>query len=401
MPKITKKFVDTLKPKSGDTIHWDSDISRFGVRVRGESMSYILQYRNHEGRTKRLTLGKTTVLTPEQARKLAQDKNADIQKGLDPSYAKQEQRKALNISELCELYLDEGISHKRLSTIRNDKLRISRHIIPLIGSCSVKSLDRATIEKMMLNIVKGKIPVEASKRPLGGNTAATRSVTLLGAILEFARRRGIITMNPAHGIKKPKDNKRDVFLTLEELEVFGKALKQAEKHGEDKSALKAIRLLALTGCRKTEILSLEWSFVDLKEKCFRFADTKTGKQTRPFGQGALDVLHDLQHSGKWVFPSGKTDSYFINLTKVFHRVLAIAHTLSPEIKDKRISLHTLRHTFASTAAQMGYSELTIAGLLGHRLGGVTNRYSHLPDKSLIMAADSISSAIADVLARKK
>jgi integrase len=63
-----------------------------------------------------------------------------------------------------------------------------------------------------------------------------------------------------------------------------------------------------------------------------------------------------------------------------------------------VTPHTLRHSFASVAADLGMSELTIAGLLGHRIGTVTARYAHTADAVLIAAADRVASAIARKLA---
>jgi integrase len=80
----------------------------------------------------------------------------------------------------------------------------------------------------------------------------------------------------------------------------------------------------------------------------------------------------------------------VGLPKAFQKICEKAG-----IED--VSLHTLRHTFAAIAAEMGYSELTIAGLLGHSMQGVTARYAHVPDAALVSAADRISQHIADVL----
>ena len=64
---------------------------------------------------------------------------------------------------------------------------------------------------------------------------------------------------------------------------------------------------------------------------------------------------------------------------------------------KDVTVHTLRHSFAATAAELGFSELTIAGLLGHTVPGVTARYAHVPDSALIAAADRVSERIAAAL----
>ncbi|MEZ5896385.1 MAG: site-specific integrase [Parvularculaceae bacterium] len=153
-----------------------------------------------------------------------------------------------------------------------------------------------------------------------------------------------------------------------------------------------MKALALTGCRRGEILSLPWGWFDAKNSCIRFGDTKTGAQMRPIGKSAVEFLQSQPRNEniEWIFPAKTDDGYFIGLPRVFERLCARAG-----IKDA--SIHTLRHSFASAAAGLGYSELTIAGLLGHSLSGVTARYAHMPDKALLAAADIISLRILDAL----
>ena len=62
-----------------------------------------------------------------------------------------------------------------------------------------------------------------------------------------------------------------------------------------------------------------------------------------------------------------------------------------------VSLHGLRHWFASAAAEMNFSELTIAGLLGHSVKGVTARYATAPDSALLSAADRVSQRMSDLI----
>ncbi|MGD9638280.1 MAG: tyrosine-type recombinase/integrase [Alphaproteobacteria bacterium] len=408
MPKLTKIFIDNIPSQKGEKIFWDDTLIGFGYRVQNNARSWIIKYRNAEGRTKKLTLGNANILAPNQARQLAQEKLAEVIQGKDPASDKIEARKALTIAELCEWYMQEGTHHKKASTLQIDRGRIETHIKPLIGTRGVKTLNRGDIEKFMYDIIKGdkirKIAKSDKKRGVsrvtGGETAASRTVQLLGAILEFARRRELIEFNPAHGIKKPAPNKKDVFLTIEEIEALGGALREAKRLAKNKTVIDAVKLLLLTGCRRNEVLTLKWEYVDFKNKCFRFPDTKTGKQTRPFGQGALNLLLELESHKKseWVFPSSDNVKHLVGLPRTFKSICSMQDVETSEpFLTKEISLHTLRHSFASVAADMGFTELTIAGLLGHSLGGVTNRYSHNVDSSLISAADKISLRIENAL----
>ena len=92
----------------------------------------------------------------------------------------------------------------------------------------------------------------------------------------------------------------------------------------------------------------------------------------------------------WIFPADHGDGHFVGLPRVLKRLCARAG-----IED--VSLHTLRHSFAAVAAELGFSELTIAGLIGHKMPGVTARYAHVPDSALLVAADRVAARVAAAL----
>ena len=215
---------------------------------------------------------------------------------------------------------------------------------------------------------------------------------MLGTILEYARRHDLVPTNVACGVEKFPVGKRIRFLSYDEISELGKAMMVAEDHGENPTALAAIMALALTGCRRQEMLALPWNWLDAQRKCIRFEDTKTGAQLRPLGEAALTHLlgQPKLENSNWIFPAGTGDGNFVGAPRIFQRICEAAR-----IEDA--SLHTLRHTFASVAADLGYSELTIAGLLGHRGSSVTARYAYVPDCALIAAADQVASRIARAL----
>lgn len=423
MPTLSKNFIDSLIPDGTDKTIWDDEIKGFGVRLRGKTKTWILMYRNSFGTKKKLTIGSTNKFTPVEAKKKAKEFLADILlNGKDPALEKIETRKIMNFSDLCDLYLMEGTAHKKPSTIINDKSRIECHLKPLIGHLPIKAINVSVVDKLKLDIINGKTAKRTAtdkKRGLsivkGGQSIAKRTLEMLSAIMEFAITRNYISVNPVKQVKKPKTNKREVFLTIEDLKQLGKALKAAEEiHLCNTTAINAIKLLALTGCRKDEVLSLKWNYVDFDNQCFRFPDTKTGAQIRAFGLGAKHLLENLQlqqddNSNDWAFPATRGDGYLIGLLKAFNKICNLPTDYKNERPDeekkpfisKDICLHTLRHSFASVGADMNYNELTIAGLLGHKLGGVTNRYSHNVDKSLVFAADKISLRIEQALENKE
>jgi integrase len=400
MPKLTKRVVDAIRPdptSRADVFAWDSELRGFGIRIKPSgAASYLIQYRNKEGRTRRLAIGKLRTLTPEEARELARDKLVEATKGGDPSAERHAIKAALTVTELCDLYLSESEGRIKASTLAMDRSRIERHVKPLLGRRSVRSLTLEDIERMQLNIATGKTARKRDGRggeTTGGKGVAARTVGMLGTILELARRRRLINENPARGVARLPEGKQRRFLSLDEISTLGDAVREAEEDGiEGRTGLAAVRFLLLTGLRRMEALSLPWDWVDLRARCIRFADTKSGAQLRPIGATAIELLGALPRAegARFLFPAERGDGHFVGLPRVLARLCGRARLAG-------VSVHVLRHTFAATAAEMGFSELTIAGLLGHSVPGVTARYAHVPDRALVSAADQVAARISAAL----
>ena len=173
-------------------------------------------------------------------------------------------------------------------------------------------------------------------------------------------------------------------------------MREAEAEGENRTGIAAARALLLTGCRKMEILALPWDWLDARARCIRFSDTKSGAQLRPIGAAAANHLdaRPKRDGCEFVFPADRGDGHFVGLPRVLDRLCARAGLAD-------VTVHTLRHSFAASAAELGFSELTIAGLLGHSMPGVTARYAHVPDSALVAAADRVASRIATTLDGKE
>ncbi|MCP4314892.1 MAG: site-specific integrase [Hyphomicrobiales bacterium] len=174
------------------------------------------------------------------------------------------------------------------------------------------------------------------------------------------------------------------------MEKLGEALRAGYEFDLSRNGLDSIRLLLLTGCRRQEILGLRWEEVEFGAQCLRLADTKSGPQTRPIGNAALDVIRDRDRSTKYVFPADSPTGHYVGLPKIWAAVARRAG-LTP------MSIHGMRHRFASAAAEMNFSELIIAGMLGHSFNSVTARYAVTPDTALIAAADQVSERLSDLL----
>lgn len=392
---ITKRTVDSLRP--GDVV-WDESVRGFGVRCQRRDKVYVLKYRFH-GRQRWLSIGKHgSPWTPEKARTEAKKYLGYVADGKDPADARDDAKNDITVSALCDLYMDEGVATKKASTLATDKGRIERHIKPLIGKKRCCQVTRTDIERMMQDIAKGKTATDVKTGPRGraivrgGQGTATKAVTLLGAIFTFAVSRGFRPDNPVHGITKYKTKKYERFLSPAELGRLGRVLSEAEQEGLNLMAINAIRLLIMTGCRRGEILSLQWKHVDFERSCFRLPDSKTGAKIVPVGAPVLKLLEEMPQiqGNPYVLPGETEGSHYVGLPKVWNTIRERA-----DLKDVRI--HDLRHSFASFGAAGGDSLLMIGKLLGHRQSSTTARYAHLSDDPLQAAAERISRTISAAL----
>lgn len=405
--RLTKRNLDALKSVDGeDFTVWDAELTGFGVRIKPSGLkSFIIKYRA-DGRQRKATIGKFGPLTVEQARRLAQVELGKVAGGIDPVAEAKLFLNRLSVSEMCDRYLQDAESGKvrfrgkpkKPSTIAVDKGRIERHIKPLLGGICVDDLTRAEVEGFMHDVTAGVTAIDEKTGPhgraivRGGVHVGAKSVMLLSAVYRHAIKFGWAEENPCRDVEKPPSGHRDRFISENEYAALGKAIRNAIDKDVSPQMCKATIAMLLTGCRRGEILNLIWREVDPTGRCLRLRDTKTGPQMRPCGKTALDFLEGLGRGKKydWVFKSTITDGPIREVRKFVDRICGEAELVG-------VSPHVFRHSYATVAFELGYSELIIAGLLGHRLSSVTSKYAHHVDHVLADAADRVSETIAERL----
>ena len=186
-----------------------------------------------------------------------------------------------------------------------------------------------------------------------------------------------------------KESGRERYLSHKELGKLSEVLKQSEMENiEMPSVINAIRLLILTGCRRNEILSLKWDYINFENNCINLPDSKTGKKTIYLTAPAIEILSNIEtkEGNPYVITGHKIGDHLVNIQKPWARIRKKAG-----LDDVRI--HDLRHTFASHAISAGSSLAMIGALLGHKQAQTTERYAHLADDPLRKEAETIGSVL--------
>ncbi len=387
---------------------FDSVIPGFGLRIfPSGAKSWIFEYRPGEGgrrvAKKRITLGRVSDFTPEAARRLADKYRSSVKTGIDPQGYKTEQRQAPTVEELTEVFLADHVGSKRkASTKANYEDILRRLVLPKMGKLKAKDVSRADVARM--HLANGDTPYQAN-----------RILAVMGSMYGFGSKHGLVPegINPARGIERYKEKGRERYLSLEELERLGAALRLAEttgipwkidsarktKHvpkerratiiGEHAAA--ALRLLIFTGARLREILHLKWEQVDFDRGLLILPDSKTGQKVIVLNAPAMAILNDLSRIGIYVIAGDSVGTDEEKPRSDLKRPWAMV-TRQAGLEGLRI--HDLRHNFAAFGAGGGMGLPVIGKLLGHSQPQTTARYAHLDNDPLKRASNAIGATIA-------
>jgi integrase len=384
MPKLTKKLVDAIEPEKQDVLIHDSELRGFRLKVTPKGKrTYYLYYRTAAGQQRNPSIGVHGDITCEQARAIAKDWLADVAKGDDPSKQRMALRHSETIKDLWERYIKSHRQHLKASSATELTRLWEKNILPQFGGKKAAQLEKSDIRAFH---------EKNAHRPYTANRMleAIRSVYNKAIAEEWLA----LTVNPCAGIKKYKEKKRERFLSIAEIAKLSDVLREAElAQTESPSVVALIRLLLLTGCRLSEILTLQWSHIDYEQRCFRLPDSKTGAKVVYVSAPVMELISSIaeREGNPYVIAGGMKSGQLAPPQKAWRRIRAKAG-----LDDVR--LHDLRHSYASVGAASGMSLLMIGALLGQSQAQTTERYAHLIGDPVREASDVIGNRIAAAMA---
>ena len=419
--KITKRSVDAmLAPSEGEARLWDSDLKGFLLRVYPTGRK-VYAVKCRVGRLQCIhTIGEHgSPWTPDGARKAAAEALQRARNGQNPSAEKKAANAALTVADIIDRYLEDGPATKpakRSSTWVIDASNLNRHIRPLLGRKIANAVSRTEAAHAIRDIANGKTARDERTGPrgrarvTGGGETARRTRNVAAAMFAWEINYGLCDLNPFVGVELSRAPVRERFLTNEEAERFLEFVADLESlEAMSDTFADALRLLLLTGARKTEILGLRWSEIDTLRKLLILppertkAGGKTGERRIPLSPPALEIIARRRRDPQWashetglerdvasrsdfVFPAARGEGHAIGLRRAFAKACVKA-------KLPGLRIHDLRHSFASFAIADGASLFLIGKLLGHASARTTERYAHLSGDPLQDAVNLIGRRI--------
>ena len=371
--KLTKRAVESVAPDSTKRIViWDTEVTGFCIRLYPTGKkTYFLQYRNKKRETHKIKIGVHGFITTELARQKAIELSLSIGAGEDPSVKHKVVAGSTgqSMQDLADKYLSLHAGPKKApKSYKEDIAKLKNIILKKYAPLRVDAISILDLQK--LNSDLQKTPIQAN-----------RTMALLSKMFNLAVQWGWRSDNPVIGVDKYKEQKRYRWLDDEESQRLFTALDTYH----NQNVANAIRLLILTGARKTELLSATWDQFDLEKGVWtkQAHSTKQRKMEHvPISSVALEILRMMkeQADSPFLFPGKVPGQPLKDPKKAWDTIRKKASTLD-------VRIHDLRHTYASHLVSSGLSLSIVGKLLGHTQASTTQRYAHLADAPLREATE--------------
>ena len=379
---MSERLTDAIvkRTSAGDrpqVIAWDADVKGFGLRVTNRgAKSFILDYRAG-GRQRRITIGSYPDWSVAAARTEAGNLKREVDLGRDPMGERHTDRAAPTMRDLWDRYKRDHLPRKAARSQADETMMWEKLVLPTLAKHKVADVTHSDIEALHRDItVQRGTPVRAN-----------RVIEVVRRAFNLAIRWEWVEKNPASGQQRNPEEKRQRYLSPEELSRLSAAL---AAHHEPVSA-DAIRMLMLTGARKSEVLGATWAMFDLEAGIWTkpSAHTKQRREHRvPVSANTLALLRRIRETAEspFVFPGRPSDQPLTDVKRSWAAVCKAAGITGARI-------HDLRHSFASLLVSGGVSLPMIGAMLGHTQVQTTQRYAHLYDEPLRAAADHVGKTI--------
>jgi integrase len=383
--RFTQRTIDTLPAHPANSASKSAEYSdteviglRLAVNKAGRKFFYFRFTFNGEKRV--IKLGEYGAMTIPEARKKALEMRADIDAGIDPTIERDRIRGIPTFKDFAlNDYMEWAKSMKR--SWNADLSKFNNHLIPKFGN---RRLTEVTMRDIQL--------YHAQVRQSHSAGTANRHLSVISKMYKCAIQWGVVERNPCTGVKKfQENNAQQRFLSPDEIRRLYKAMD--DMNGRSVMTIASLKLLLLTGTRRSEALTARWENVDLERGIWRIPHTKNGRAHHVMlSDEAKDLLAKLPkvEGSPWVFPGRDPSKHVVDPRKCLDQLMDAAGI-------ERIRIHDLRHTFASLCAQSGHDLYLIKQALNHSDIQVTQRYAHLTSENLRTAVQSVGSIVSQAI----
>ena len=381
---LTERIIRDAKSTGKTRTIWDTKTPGLGVQVtRGRTKNFVIRY-HVDGKRRQAILCRVGQLSLAEVRKKAGAELAAIRAGkVDPLRRREEAAAAPTVNDGLDRFFDEyaprRIADGRLSerTANGYRKQAGRTLRPKLGTMKIKDVTRRDIELALAKVA----PVQRNRQ-----LALASRLFNLFETWEYRPQH----TNPVRGIEKAREEPRDRVLAPSEISALAVALDSSD----ELFAVTAIRFLMLTGWRSGAALALRWADLNFETGEALLPSTKIGRDNRPVGAFALELLATLPQVNGNPFVFAGARGAAIGYRKL--RLVFASHAEAAGIPDCR--LHDIRRSVATTAAASGLSVLLLRDLLNHKSVAMANRYARRAGSALQETVDASAARMAAMMA---
>ena len=371
---LSEARIKRLKPRRCAYEVRDAKLKGFGVRVLPSGAKRFFVHTQHNGKRSWQTVADANAVDLNEARSRAEAMLGTLRGAASTQISLEETL----FESVAEAVFQRYARVWKPRTLEVNRSYLRRQILPSFAGRQVADITRRDVQRWF-----------ASLRATPGS--ANRAAPVLSIIFKEATLLGYRPeeSNPCRRLRRYRRNARERYLSNDEFTRLATVLSDHEAQWPQHVA--AVRLLALTGCRRNEILSLRWS--DYREGHLFLPDSKTGPRAVHLSAQARQIIDRQCHGASaYVFPSPRK----AGCPRSVH--LPSWNSIRRRAGIEDVRLHDLRHNFASHAVMNGVPVPVVSRLLGHSNVRMTLRYSHLAEKDIEAAAERVGTALARILA---